>query len=283
MLPSNYIPTDAEVQKYLDTWDNLDDCVSHEVALTLLFATYPNNTEVSEVLMKCLVLNDFYSAGVRSIDIQKMAEHIVSCNIDNSLKNGDWSVVDKISKCGNRTYYSFATKYCNWHNQTNYPVYDSFVDDVLWALNKNKSLFKYRHDLKSYSKYGEVLKTLVSGYNLQSVMSNNYQYGINYKILDKYLWLLGKDFFGEPSSPSVKDIKAALKGKVSRTTIGDFVIVRTKIGTIKVTHNGIVAPNTKDALRQISDKINFSYDYDWNTRHFGKKLIEFIKLNQITL
>lgn len=283
MLPANYTPNDAEVQKYLDAWDNLDDCVSHEIALTLLFSTYPNNTEVSEVLIKCLVLNDFYSAGVRSIDIQKMAEHIVSCNIDNSLKNGDWSVVDKISKCGNRTYYSFATKYCNWHNQTNYPVYDSFVDDVLWALNKNKCLFKNRHNLKSYSEYGKALKSLVNKYNLQSVMSDNYKYKVNYKILDKYLWLLGKNFFGDPNLPSVKDIKAALKGRVSRTIVGNYVIVRTKNGTIKVTHNGVVVSNIKEALRQISNNINFSYDCDWNTRQFGKKLIESINLNNITL
>lgn len=283
MLPANYTPNDAEVQKYLDAWDNLDDCVSHEIALTLLFSTYPNNTEVSEVLIKCLVLNDFYSAGVRSIDIQKMAEHIVSCNIDNSLKNGDWSVVDKISKCGNRTYYSFATKYCNWHNQTNYPVYDSFVDDVLWALNKNKCLFKNRHNLKSYSEYGKALKSLVNKYNLQSVMSDNYKYKVNYKILDKYLWLLGKNFFGDPNLPSVKDIKAALKGRVSRTIVGNYVIVRTKNGTIKVTHNGVVVSNIKEALRQISNNIKFSYDCDWNTRQFGKKLIESINLNNITL
>ncbi|MBQ7853372.1 MAG: hypothetical protein IJ352_02775 [Muribaculaceae bacterium] len=283
MLPANYTPNDAEVQKYLDAWDNLDDCVSHEVALTLLFSTYPNNTEVSEVLIKCLVLNDFYSAGVRSIDIQKMAEHIVSCNIDNGLKNGDWSVVDKISKCGNRNYYSFATKYCNWHNQTNYPVYDSFVDDVLWALNKNKCLFKYRHNLKSYSEYGKALKSLVNIYNLQSVMSDNYKYKVNYKILDKYLWLLGKNFFGDPNLPSVKDIKAALKGRVSRTIVGNYVIVRTKNGTIKITHNGVVVSNIKEALRQISNNINFSYDCDWNTRQFGKKLIVSINLNNITL
>lgn len=283
MLPANYTPNDAEVQKYLDAWDNLDDCVSHEVALTLLFSTYPNNTEVSEVLIKCLVLNDFYSAGVRSIDIQKMAENIVSCNIDNRLKKGDWSIVDEISKCGNRNYYSFATKYCNWHNQFNYPIYDSFVDEVLWALNKDKSLFKYRHELKSYTKYCEVLKLLSEKYNLQSVISKNYQYGINYKILDKYLWLLGKDYFGNPNLPSVQDIKATLKGRVSRTVIGNYVIVRTKNGTIKVTHNGVVVSNIKEALRQISNNINFSYDCDWNTRQFGKKLIESINLNNITL
>lgn len=283
MLPANYIPTDSEVQKYLDAWDNLDDCVSHEVALTLLFSTYPNNTEVSEVLIKCLVLNDFYSAGVRAIDIQKMAENIVSCNIDNRLKKGDWSVVNEISKCGKRNYYSFATKYCNWHNQFNYPIYDSFVDEVLWALNKDKSLFKYRHELKSYTKYGESLKLLSEKYNLQSVISKNYQYGINYKILDKYLWLLGKDYFANPNLPSVQDIKAAIKGRISRTMIGNFVIVRTKNGTIKVTHNGIVSPNTIDTLRQISNNINFNYDDNWNTHYFGKKLIEFINNNNITL
>ncbi len=51
MLPANYIPNYAEMQKYLDSWGNLDDCVRHEVALNLFSATYLKNTEVSDFLI----------------------------------------------------------------------------------------------------------------------------------------------------------------------------------------------------------------------------------------
>ena len=108
-LPLGYAPSDSEVQKYLDVWDQLDDYVSQEVALTSLFSNYPNNTDINEVLIKCTVLNQFYSAGVKGIDLLPLAEHIVSLNIDQNLQNGDWSVVDKISNCKKlRNYYSFA-------------------------------------------------------------------------------------------------------------------------------------------------------------------------------
>ena len=43
-LPLGYAPSDSEVQKYLDAWDQLDDYVRQEVALTSLFSNYPNSS-----------------------------------------------------------------------------------------------------------------------------------------------------------------------------------------------------------------------------------------------
>lgn len=58
--------------------------------------------------------------------------------------------------------------------------------------------------------------------------------------------------------------------------------MRAANGTIKVTDNGSVATNTKEALRKIAQKIGFSIVEPWNTRQFGKNLIEYIKTNNIT-
>ncbi|UTW70364.1 hypothetical protein KHA80_07545 [Anaerobacillus sp. HL2] len=30
-----------------------------------------------------------------------------------------------------KNFYSFATKYCSHHNPLDYPIYDSYVDEVL--------------------------------------------------------------------------------------------------------------------------------------------------------
>ena len=278
---SNYTPNDAEVQKYLDVWDQLDDYVNQEVALTMLFDKFPNNNDFGEVLIKCTVLNNFYSAGVRTIDLLKMVDHIVSCDIDERLEKGDWSVVEQISSCkGTWKYYSFASKYCNWHNPKNYPIYDSFVDNVLWELNDKKKLFKHRQELKQYSIYGNVLINIAKNNNLQLVLSNDSQYGVNFKILDKYFWLLGKHKTSTKITPTIQDIIDAIKGKVSRTVVDDYVIVRTSSGAIKVTKNGGVVSNTKNELRQISNKVGFKYDEKWNTRQFGKNLIEYINSNK---
>ncbi|UNU72725.1 hypothetical protein LU293_06300 [Moraxella nasovis] len=47
---------------------------------------------------------------------------------------------------------------------------------------------------------------------------------------------------------------------------------------VRILDNGSVASfrvyaNTKEALREIADKIGLDYDENWNTRQFGSKLI----------
>ena len=37
-----------------------------------------------------------------------------------------------------------------------------------------------------------------------------------------------------------------------------------------------VYDNVKGALREIAEKEGFEYDPEWNTRQFGRKLIDFI-------
>ena len=49
-------------------------------------------------------------------------------------------------------------------------IYDSFVDEVLWALNKDKSLFKYRHELKQEISY---LDMFILRQRLLSVMQQD--------------------------------------------------------------------------------------------------------------
>lgn len=277
---NKYEPSDSEVQRYLDVWDQLDSYVCQEVALTNLFQMFPNNTEVGDVLIKCCVLNDFYSAGVRTIDLHKLAEHIVSCDIDDRLRNGDWTVVEHIANCkGIHNYRSFASKYCNWHNPKNFPIYDSYVDSVVWSLKKDNKInsFKNRDELKKIKTFGNALIDIAKKFKLSLVLDSDSNHGVNFKILDKYLWLLGKHKFSKSETVTVRDIKKALKGSVSRATFGDYVIVRTANGSIKVTKNGGVMPNTKEALRQISKEIDFAYNDDWNTRQFGKKLIDYFK------
>lgn len=274
--------SDADLQRHLDAWDQLDSYVCQEVALTKLFQTYPNNTELEDVLLKCTVLNEFYSAGVLGIDLLKIAEHIVRLNIDSRLHDGKWDVVPDICSFKGREYYSFASKYCNWHNPQAYPIYDSYVDTVLWNLNlqNDKQYFKTRCSLKEYETYGNVLKTIAKEYNLKTALDPANSDIVDFKILDKYLWLYGKANFSETVTPTVTELKKALYGQVHRVCIGDYVIVRVSNDCIKVTHNGVVEKNTIECLRKISKLTGFQYDTNYNTRQFGKKLIEFIKSNK---
>ncbi|MCF0210845.1 MAG: hypothetical protein HUK18_06015 [Bacteroidales bacterium] len=56
----------------------------------------------------------------------------------------------------------------------------------------------------------------------------------------------------------------------------NYVINVEEDGSISVYKDGIMLSNSIEALRQIADEVDFSYDTGWNTRHFGSKLIDFI-------
>jgi hypothetical protein len=56
------------VRHYLDKWDALENYTLQENALKkLFFQTYPQNTDIDDVLIKVSALNDFYSTNIFSV------------------------------------------------------------------------------------------------------------------------------------------------------------------------------------------------------------------------
>ena len=60
-------------------------------------------------------------------------------------------------------------------------------------------------------------------------------------------------------------------GDGSMATIGNYCIRVKEDGGIESYRT---YDNTKAALREIAEKIGFSYDPEWNTRQFGSKLVD---------
>ena len=185
------IPSVSEVNKYLNEWKNLEGYTSQEKALKKLFLKFaPGNSEISDILLKASCLNDFYSTNIFAI--YPMAKHILSIkDLDKRLKSGDIELVRELGEVtigGKEKYfYSFATKYCSHHNPIAFPIYDSYVEQVLLYFNKvdKFSAFK-RKDLKNYRKFKEILIDFQRFYKLER---------FDLKELDRYLWLLGKEIF----------------------------------------------------------------------------------------
>ena len=184
-------PSVSEVNKYLDEWINLEGYTSQERALNKLFLELlPGNSEITDILLKASCLNDFYSTNIFAI--HSVAEHILSVkDLDKRLKSGDINLVSELEevKIGDnkRYFYSFATKYCSHHNPISFPIYDSYVEKVLVYFNKvdKFSSFKMK-DLKDYRKFKGILLDFQRYYKLER---------FNLKEIDRYLWLLGKEFF----------------------------------------------------------------------------------------
>jgi len=123
-----------------------------------------------------------------------MSKYIKSIDIDNALAEGEPTIVDKIANehgilktkgIGNRSFYSFATKYCSWHNDKAYPIYDSFVHKILVAYKKKDHFSVFNDtDLRNYIRFKEIIFDFKNYYSLEQ---------FNLKEVDKFLWIYSRN------------------------------------------------------------------------------------------
>jgi hypothetical protein len=155
-----------------------------EESLALLWARFPHNTDTSQVLLKALVLNKLYSTQVRDIDVLPLARHIAGLGIDSLLTQGSLEAVDLITNCPNlKKYFSFASKFCSWHNPTVYPIWDGNARACLWAYKKQDKFANFHnYDLWVYEGYRKTIISFRAHYGLDS---------LTFKELDKFLFRSG--------------------------------------------------------------------------------------------
>ncbi|MDR3414279.1 MAG: hypothetical protein P4L87_25515 [Formivibrio sp.] len=172
---------EAECSAYdLDPSNQLGD-----KALKELLEQFPRNTVISQVLLKVLVLDRLYSTRIRNIDVEPLARHIAGLDIDTLLNQGSPVAVERIFVCPElrRKYYSFATKFCSWHRPEDYPLYDSYAVECLWAYKKQDSFHKFhRQDLWYYEKLVTTVTAFRHWYNLDC---------LTFRQIDKFLWRCG--------------------------------------------------------------------------------------------
>jgi hypothetical protein len=142
-------------------------------------------------LAKVCLLNDVYSTKIFAAF--KVAQQIQSLRIDSRLEMSDPALVNDLAVValpgGSRRFYSFASKFCSWHVPQDYPIYDSFVDQLLWAYQRRDGFSGFRHkDLQDYSTFKSILRDFRTAYGLGQV---------GLRKLDKFLWMYGKECFGD--------------------------------------------------------------------------------------
>ena len=184
-------PSKKNIQEYLIKWDNLEDhYIWQESSLDKLFhKTYKDNTDLNEILIKCSCLNDFYSTNI--FLIYPVAKNIYDLKIDDRLNKGDPSLINDIAHVTingvEKRFYSFASKYCSHYNSINFPIYDYFVDKMLWYFQKKDKFSNFsKEDLKDYVKFKNILMDFKKFYDIDEY---------NLRDIDKYLWIAGKKYF----------------------------------------------------------------------------------------
>lgn len=189
----DYMPTTGEVDKYLHQWDDLENYVNQEKALDkLFFQLCKTNVDLSDILIKCSALNDFYSTNI--FDIHSVAKHIFRIpRIDERLVQGDLSLIDEISHVEvgkdkkEHCFYSFASKYCSHHQPFKYAIFDNYVEKVLVYFRKRDHFFEFQNEeLRYYPSFISIVRKFQKYYGLEDY---------NLKQIDKYLWQLGKEYY----------------------------------------------------------------------------------------
>lgn len=206
-------PTVENVRLACKTFDEWAD--NPDPALSVLFEQFPDNTHEHHVLLKVVALNATYSTLIRGFSkntpsFYDVARHIVSSNIDGALETGDVMLVERIANVkaedGRKMrFYSFATKYCNWHRPHLYPIYDSRVDEYLWEL-KQRTPFSSFHRQDMYYDYPK-LKSVITEFREHFGLQE-----FSYKLIDKFLYVAGSRLLQVSMGDSVpqEPVKEAL-------------------------------------------------------------------------
>jgi hypothetical protein len=129
------------------------------------------------------MLNELYKTRVRDIDVKALAHHIAGLGVDTLLAAGSPKAADLIMHCpGVKQYFSFASKYCSWHNPSAYPNYDSNVDDCLWWYRIHDNFTTYCRDKYDYVEFLRIVSSFRTFYGVGA---------FTFKQLDKFLLAQG--------------------------------------------------------------------------------------------
>ncbi len=185
-------PCCQELEKYLERWNRNPELFVPEQVLNKLFThQHPLNRDIEEIVLKVATLNTVYNTQIFSV--YPIAKRILSLQIDERLRAGDETLVQQIMRVDytgrirHINHYSFASKYCSFHNPEAYPIFDSYVEKVLLYYQKKDDFYSFeKEDLKEYTKFKQAIYAFRDYYGL-----NHY----TVKQLDQFLWQFGKDYF----------------------------------------------------------------------------------------
>jgi hypothetical protein len=185
-----------------------------EQALTELFGWFPRNDSNPHVLLKVAALNALYHTNILALGDVAHHIHERGREVDFALALGSPEIVDTIavvtiSATGKeRRNYCFASKYCSWHKEASYPIWDSRVRAYLtWLRRRPKGSFLVKNP-DSWTEYGEfvgMVNDLRKAYSLD---------GISFKQIDKFLYTEGEKLIAEK-----EHLRAARKSTAASTQL----------------------------------------------------------------
>lgn len=194
-------PSRALVDSYLLEWDKTPGYYQPDEALRVLFScTYPCNQSIDDIIIKVSALNSIYHT--RIINTYPIAERILAVkDIDRKLQEGAEDLVGEImhvtySSGREIDHYSFATKYCCFHNPEAYPIFDSFVGRALWFYRQKENFYPFmRKELAEYPKFKNIIRKFQEHFGLGMYSPRDF---------DKFFWQYAQKYFPDKYSNKKK-------------------------------------------------------------------------------
>ena len=143
---------------------------------------HPTNTVRDEVIHKILLIDYTNSTNLKIYKKKKttvflLADQIVahSQDLDRMIQEGNPEAVRLLAGFGTVNLFSFATKYCCYHNaicygRDDYSIYDSIVAKAIpHYLNVNRFYISKCREKRDYLEYKRIIDTLIAVHDLQSI------------------------------------------------------------------------------------------------------------------
>lgn len=218
-----------EIGVYSDKWKDTR-YGKQEEHIRKLFEDDPSNTNLQKIFIKTCVLNTCYSTNIQSPvvianHIEKLSKHEGLAEL---IRSGEISAIKKIGLKSDydeardikKSCFSFASKYCHHHNGDAYPIYDRFVCESLWFFHKERGSLsndkriqkctdadKFHKMLQDNCENYELFCEIIKAFRKQYDLADKEKYPT--EKVDKYLWLLGKQYFSQKQKKKRKMFETA--------------------------------------------------------------------------
>ena len=210
LINNEWKPRNPEDSGYLAATPENIERVDHSVhndsiygrngaELAQYLGTHQSNSDHDAVIHKILLIDYTNSTNLRlyrkkGTSVFSLADQIVSHarELDQMIQSGAPEAVRLIAGFGTVNLFSFATKYCCYHNtlcygRDDYSIYDNIVADVIPGYLDVKRFYISRCRVEqNYLEYKRIVDTLITVHGLQSVPQIR-------RKMDHFLWYSNKD------------------------------------------------------------------------------------------
>lgn len=173
------------IEPFLDRFKNQEGYFTGDRMRHNYFFHHPQNDTLEEIKLKVSAIEDdeIHRHGM----VEVVAHQILRLDqIDDRLKAGDFKLIPEINQIQHNgqklDLYSFATRYCNGHNETAFPIYERNINSLLQHYLEHKNGSKTT-TFTHYPSFVSVLDGFVEDMGIHD---------LNYQEIDKFLWIYGE-------------------------------------------------------------------------------------------